>query len=555
VVLAVLSVVLGCGGGDTQHLDTRQQEIIGGWNPIFPLDGPMSRRFVKVRNICSGTVIREKWVITAKHCVDTTAPYGWNDVEYSDGSRVPGDAIVHPTLDVALIKLHSPTRCAYAITDSSKDGCHKVPLFMYNNRDLDGKEVVCFGYGHNKTGKSWEGFGTGYGVLRGATLMAHYLDEDHLIYYPNSSGQIQASGDSGSSCFYKETLIDITSEGKWRVSWGGDIELLDTRSVSASGFRDWVLNQIGESPARLGTQNYIVGLGAGVYSVGNDQKIQRRVWNGSWSLSDWRYFSFSHPEVRWNNTVPGTEYYSLKLDEPKIHVSNGWNSGIVPTKFFDTSPLPTHYSGYSLPVSSPAVVERPDARETHMFWQTDLGALGHMWRDDTKGGLSTGWTSPDSSLGSGFPGCTSQPAAVVDVGAGSIIHLFVRGTTGELLYNKSADGKTWGTWNNGFRGYLSSAPGAAQMNNGVIYIAARGGGRSPDKNGGIWYTRYDSRTGAVSYGWKYLAGTEFATSGPGVLSFGNRAHIYYLNELGQVCQINEATAEKEDWVGPFCPII
>jgi hypothetical protein len=549
-------MVLGCGSGesDIQQLDTHQQAIINGWYPLVSPDDPEYWRFVKVRDICSSTVIRKKWVLTAKHCVDTSLPPSPIYVTLPDGRTPSGNAIVHPTLDVALIKLDSEVPCTNVSTDVSKNGCHKVPLFMYSSADLNGKEVDCYGFGYNVPGKGFKGLGTGYGSLRAATLTALLRDQNHLVYYPNGSGQIQASGDSGSSCFYKNTLIDVLSSGEIYISpWSGDVEFRNSVTTSASGFRDWVLDQIGESTSRLGVQDYNGSMGGlGVYSTGIDQKIERRIWNGTWNLSNWRFTSFTHPEARWNSTKSQMEYYSLNLSDASMLVSMGWNSGIVPTKFFDTSPFPPHYSDFSRPISAPAVVERSTSHETHMFWQTDLGALGHVVRDDIKGDLNTGWTTPTSLLGSGFPGCTSQPVAVVDYGA--IIHLFVRGTSGELLYNKSIDGKTWGTWSSGFGGYLTSAPGAAQMNNGVIYFAARGGGRAPGINGGIWYTRFDSRGGAISYGWKYLPGTEFATSGPGVLNYGNRAHIYYLNDRGQVCQINEATAEKEDWAGPFCPI-
>jgi hypothetical protein len=91
------------------------------------------------------------------------------------------------------------------------------------------------------------------------------------------------------------------------------------------------------------------------------------------------------------------------------------------------------------------------------------------------------------------------------------------------------------------------------MVNGKIFFAARGA-EKPLEITHLWYTSYTPGD-PISYGWKMIPGVEGFISGPGVASWGGRAHIYYLDWLGRICQVNEGTAGKEDWKGPFCPII
>jgi hypothetical protein len=548
VVLAVLSVVLGCGNNDNANIEEKQQRIVNGTTVPLPPPGKdnfFERRFVKI-DACttSGTLIRNEWVLTTGYCATTLRP---SSITTFDGINFAvKESFRHPTQNVGLLHLSTrvPATCGFPTRTTT--ACRQTDFHLYPAENLVGEEVTCYGYGGGGTAG-------GYGTLRKAYLTISKVEGGRLVYFPNISGQVQGYGDEGGSCLYREAIIDTSFDFFTTTKPDGTRQSYVT-SLPVEKFRDWVLETIGESTPRLGADSNVSSWVRVV--AANERGVPNgRIWDGSWRHDDLPYApgfdamsGEPHQEIRWNAGKGQEEVFGLyNYGGPGIMAS------LVRGMMSVGTYVPTHYhypSGYSSPdsrpVTSPAVVAMAHTGLTYLFYVTDQGELAANTRYDVTGS----WSTPASLGGGPADRFTSQPAATVDA-TGRRLHLFARGASGQIKYN-SFDGWVWTGWSDGFDGYLTSAPGAATVNGQVVF-AARGGGRAPGVNGGIWYTKYTPGD-PVGYGWKYIPGTEYATSGPGVTNFGNRTHVYYLNQKGEVCQVNEATAGKEDWVGPFCPI-
>ena len=190
---------------------------------------------------CSSTLMRPQWALTARHCGLTVGT-----AVTTNGITAFADHVIdHPTRDVTLMHLDAPLSGTLG----------PFPLFKGPVSALLGQELYCSGWGANNTTCHWvEGIGwtdcTGYGTQRAARLAVSQAPDPN---YPTNytlirslSGQITASGDSGSGC-----LLDNANNSKLKQtgvnSWG-DSQTFGNQE-SAHAIRDWVGGIIGTAPA------------------------------------------------------------------------------------------------------------------------------------------------------------------------------------------------------------------------------------------------------------------------------------------------------------------
>lgn len=212
VVLAALSA--GCGGepaGDGQAVGEVEQGIING-TPLSPEGlyyvsvhhgGPGNTSTYYPYNICSGTLVRNDAVLTARHCVTFDRSIGGaidtnlGDFELIIGSQRSGvREIVDLGDDVALViserffQMHGRNVGWF------------VPVYGAASETLIGHELFCFGYGVNSAAAD----PATADILRWAWIAPSSVSATRLHYNMNASGQLMYRGDSGGSCIYTGTL-------------------------------------------------------------------------------------------------------------------------------------------------------------------------------------------------------------------------------------------------------------------------------------------------------------------------------------------------------------
>jgi hypothetical protein len=193
---------------------------------------------------CSGTMVADRWFLTAQHCVSTDESYsGGTAVNASDllvwsadgsTSATGVQVVLHPTLDVALVQLSGP------IESGGYDMC--TPVWTGATASLVGTNVYCQGFGINNVAQQ-----SGYGTLRSAIMTVAEADPEGMLLFMNSQGQALAPGDSGTGCFLyspgagSPNAVVATMSVE---SSGPTVPPAYDELVSADGIQSWVTSTI-----------------------------------------------------------------------------------------------------------------------------------------------------------------------------------------------------------------------------------------------------------------------------------------------------------------------
>lgn len=171
---------------------------------------------------CSGTLLANSWVLTAKHCGAATG----NTLNMGSQQRTVASVAIHPDLDQALLKTSAPF-----VMNGSATGFWRLwepadPLKFFN------QQVTCYGYGRATiNGPS--------GTLRTGTGVIHGVSSYNLgLHHP--SGQFSLEGDSGGGCYVQTTIgpaLVMTMSGAGTI---GDIAF-ETMGAPVHRASRWIM--------------------------------------------------------------------------------------------------------------------------------------------------------------------------------------------------------------------------------------------------------------------------------------------------------------------------
>jgi hypothetical protein len=193
---------------------------------------------------CSGTLLADHWLLTAHHCVtNEVVATGGTAINaasvtatmLSGASTTGAQVFLHPTLDVALVRLAGSLTNAFGHPFAT-------PLYNGTSSSLVSGFVFMQSWGLNAA--SGGSVGLRFGSLGPITPTA-----TGFFGFPNSAGQIQAPGDSGGGVFVHYdghwNLAGVTSSGSADAAGN----MLSTFSVGADAFRDWAEGTMGNAAA------------------------------------------------------------------------------------------------------------------------------------------------------------------------------------------------------------------------------------------------------------------------------------------------------------------
>ena len=152
---------------------------------------------------CSGTLLTNSWILSAKHCFDDqdpNQPDPWRLVSMGSQTAAMQKIYTHPTLDIAVAKLTEPMQM-HDFTG------YRIKLYDGAPESIIHKSLNCFGYGD----QSFTGFQDG--LLRTSILTVDSLfplSDAYIVFGIIASYAIRANtdnqsiyfGDSGGSSFY-----------------------------------------------------------------------------------------------------------------------------------------------------------------------------------------------------------------------------------------------------------------------------------------------------------------------------------------------------------------
>jgi hypothetical protein len=272
---------------DSDELDSTTQEIIGGYT-LTPTNSGHVRLDLSDGTLCSGTLLKNRWVLTAKRCVDAGVVPTGSTATMGSQTRSFTAFYLHPTHEVALGRLST------SFTMNGATIYYRRPLHELGAGELWGDNTYCRGYGPN----TYEG--TGAGILRGGVMtylgVAPGINSLRMRFAPgyNPSHHL-TSGDFGGGCFASDPtggsgmLISV-----YYSEFGGP----DTDYIAAhvTPIRPWAALTMNE-----------VDLGANGYHIrswGTNNHLQGVTWSGE-NVTTNSFASIDEQEWALVATAPG----------------------------------------------------------------------------------------------------------------------------------------------------------------------------------------------------------------------------------------------------------